>query len=450
MRHRSFRLVVLSSVAVFGVTVVACSSTEMPPEPTASQGQANIFAGDGGDGGNQSCEGPIDSIADYALLPGGWQLNPALCTGGASDNCNYDSQCVGTVCTFFAPGETNPVAVGPDFTIGQGCNVGGATFFTLCNRGNASTTGGTLYIAVDDADSNPGCGQFSRSGGHPIGFCTFDLTASPLGPGDCANWTAADCPGVNLNGTRGFLANDPPTGPRLAESDTCNDYMAWQLGSTVACTFLDPDGGHCVPRGGGDAGPDAGDAGDAGGGGSDGGDAGGGGSDGGDAGGGGSDGGDAGGGGSDGGDAGGGGSDGGDAGGGGSDGGDAGGGSDGGDAGGGGSDAGGDSGGASDSGSTSDGGGASDSGSTSDSGSSGGDSGSGGGDGGGANDGGVRGDAASGGGDSGSGGSTGDASDAGILEGGGCDCTTGRGSSSNALGGLALAFGLLVARRRRR
>ncbi len=202
------------------------------------------------------CYVQIDPGTAYNQLQGSWRLNPNPCTAGAMDNCNYGSHCSAGTCVYSTPGYTNPAETAtdagalPDFTLdvpccGSGrndgdCNGDDPPEFMVCNVGPGVGTG-TVWVSFDDVPwaPNPGCGQAPMSAGHPVFWCSVDLTATPLNPGDCTNFTigAANCTaGYTTIGTWGLTVNDPQApGTPVPEGNNCNNYTAYDDDNSIGC-----------------------------------------------------------------------------------------------------------------------------------------------------------------------------------------------------------------------
>ncbi len=219
-----------------------------------------------------TCKLPAAPLRTYCAQSGGvaWVLDPnGGCIVGESakphadarpacapapDNCDYDAFCAsGNKCQAFVAGGKNLAVPGIDFTIGQGCGIAGAggagLSHTVCNRGTAAWTGGNLAVSVGTSAAGlPTCAQQQAGGpvGNRQGTCTFAIPGG-LAPGECSNVViapGATCPGVtagHLAGNVAYVVNDPASGARIVEANTCNNTVTSNQADVFACD----DGGSC-------------------------------------------------------------------------------------------------------------------------------------------------------------------------------------------------------------
>lgn len=211
------------------------------------------------------CDRASDGPAVYGALPAAVRGNPAGCTGGASDNCNHDHQCSATeggtgACIPYLAGGYNAACIGkPDFTLGMGCkDADGDQQLEVCNRALASAVTGTLLIAIKSGSPSgtPGTSPFPTGPAVSLaadGYCTIDLGASPISPGQCISidLTSPDCEAASGGGPIGsltagqhFAVVNPSTAilptsvlvgyAPLAECASNNNYTAWSPGLPAA------------------------------------------------------------------------------------------------------------------------------------------------------------------------------------------------------------------------
>jgi hypothetical protein len=244
-------------------------TTDTPPGIDAGSG---ISAIDGGlvianPAGLNTCNLASNPGTLYGALSGAYAQNPAAgsCTGGASDDCNYDFACSAATngtCGPYADGTTNTsCTTTPDFTAGLGCwDSSSATGLELqvCNRGGVTASTGTLLVAIESGSSpttsaagcptnivtGPALGTTSQNNG----TCSIPLGTVPIGPGECVSFnvdtppsgvTCKSVTGSALGGMAGLSGNifavvNPPqsmTGVApLNECDSCNNFTAVNSG----------------------------------------------------------------------------------------------------------------------------------------------------------------------------------------------------------------------------
>jgi hypothetical protein len=194
---------------------------------------------------------------------GAFAANPASCTAGASDNCNFDYTCAttGGTCAPYGDGTSKVVgncATQPDFTAGLGCWDTSATSgleLNVCNRGGVTAGLGNLVVAIESgapapalaagtcpAGSKVATGPALPTTGTTTGKCTINLATDPIGAGECLSFNVASPP-TNITCTASgggtitptaaqmFAVVNPPasiaTGyTPLTECDACNNFTA--------------------------------------------------------------------------------------------------------------------------------------------------------------------------------------------------------------------------------